>query len=462
MNNTQYFSLGLLTLYLVVLVLATFKSAKRESTSDYMIGERKIGVIPTMAQITGNLRDGAGLAAWVSLGYAFGFGALWLTTGLAVALLIMGWFAPRIRKDAEENDYLTVSQMLAQKVGIHTSRLSSIIIAGTAFLYAAAQIYVSGRLFASQFGFSDTLGILITAGFVCIYLLIGGYKATILTGIIQWIILMLIIGIPFAMTGTIPSVAISSIFSTDLVTALGFFGISFLVALCSADLWQLMFSSIAPKAARQSLFLSVPVYYLISIGMVFFAVAVRTIIGSDVSPPEAFFQLFATAKISSFIIAVLGVFVLAAVMSTLDSQIFLFTSTVTRAVLPKGVDTSDPKMQYVNRIAIVAVMVFLVIIAAGIGNIIEFLFAAVTLSTVLAPILLLILIFRRNFSKYQDIGFAISLIIASLAYAYMFYSGWFRDITWTLAPAGISALLCITVLLVTRIVFSPSEISADK
>lgn len=364
MQNFQLVSWILLCGYILTLLVVTIRSSRKESASDYMIGERRVGVFPTMAAITGNLRDGAGLAAWVSLGYAFGLGSLWLTTGLAAALLLMAYFAPKIRVDAETNDYITVSQMLAKKVGINTSRLSVLIIAGTALLYAAAQVYVSGRLFASQFGFSMTAGITITSLAVALYLAIGGYKATILTGIIQWIILMLIVVLPFALAGGVPNLEISSIFSTDFITAFGFFGISFLVALCSADIWQLIFSSLTPKTSRQSLVWSVPVYYFISIGMVFFALAVRTIIGGDVSPPEAFFQLFSTTAISSVLIAILGIFVLAAVMSTLDSQVFLFTSTLIRAALPESVNSDNPRMRIITRVVIIITMTLLALVAA--------------------------------------------------------------------------------------------------
>jgi Na+/proline symporter len=144
-------------------------------------------------------------------------------------------------------------------------------------------------------------------------------------------------------------------------------------------------------------------------------------------------------------------------MSTLDSQIFLFTSTLTRLVLPKEVDTHNPRMQYANRIAIVVVMIVLVFLAAGIGNIIEFLFGAVTLSTVLAPVLLYTLVFRRKNLKSQDIGIAISLFIASMAYIYMFYFGWFQSITLTLLPAIISTILCVISLIIIKLFASSKE-----
>jgi Na+/proline symporter len=447
MQNTNLIPTILLVLYFLILIFLTYKSSRNETSSEYMIGARRVGVIATVASIAGNLRDGAGLAAWVALGYFFGFGALWLTTGLATALLLMAYYAPKVREDAEANDYITVTQLLAKRVGTNTSRLSVFIISITALLYAAAQVYVAGRLFASIYGTSPTVGIIITAFIVGGYLAIGGYAATILTGVIQWAIIMLIVVLPFFFTGGTPKVEVSTIFSPDFLTGFGFFGISFLVGLCSADLWQLIFSASSQKTARRSFALSVPVYYLISIGMIFFAGSVKSVIGGDVSPPEAFFQLFSTASISPILTGTLGVFVLAAVMSTLDSQVFLFTSTLIRALLPGSVTTDDSRMRGMTRMAVISTMVGLAVIAAGIGNIIEFLFGAVTLSTVLMPVLLLTLIFKKKYSKSQDLGITIALLTASLAYAYMFSAGWFQNITLTLLPAAISSVLCIAAII---------------
>src|SRR5215213_10082365 len=106
MRYTNMIPSVLLLVYFFVLIFLTFKSSRNESSSEYMIGARRVGVLATVASIAGNLRDGAGLAAWVTLGYFYGFGALWLTTGLSTALLLMAHYAPRIREDAEANDYV--------------------------------------------------------------------------------------------------------------------------------------------------------------------------------------------------------------------------------------------------------------------------------------------------------------------------------------------------------------------
>jgi solute:Na+ symporter, SSS family len=446
MRHTIIIPSVLLVAYFLILIFLTLRSSRNESTSEYMIGARKVGVLATVASIAGNLRDGAGLAAWVSLGYFFGFGALWLTTGLAAALLLMAYYAPRIREDAAANDYISVTELLAKRVGSRTARLSVFIISITALLYAAAQVYVAGRLFAGIYGSSPAVGIAITALIVGAYLAIGGYAATILTGIIQWAIIMLIVILPFFFFGGVPRVEASTLFSPDLLTGFGFFGISFLVCFCSADLWQLIFSASSQRTAKRSFALSVPVYYLISIGMIFFAVGVRSVVGTDISPSEAFFQLFSTPSIAPVLTGILGVFVLAAVMSTLDSQVFLFTSTLIRTILPESITTNDARMRGMTRVAIISTMIVLALIAAGIGNIVEFLFGAVTLSTVLMPILLLTLLFKKKYSVRQDLGITIALLIASVAYAYMFYAGWFKDISLTLLPAAISTVLCLVAI----------------
>lgn len=428
--------------YVGALILLALRDARRHTVAKFMIAERQVGWFGTMASIAGNLRDGAGLAAWVLLGIYYGFGALWLTTGLALALLLLGLFAPEIRRLAGEGDYITVNQLIAARVGRHTARLSVHVIAVTALLYAGAQVYVSGRLFASLLAIPAPLGMALTALVVGTYIAVGGYATTIRTGIVQWCIIMVIVVLPWIVgrSGSL-SVGLETLTSPGLASGLAFAGISFLVTFSSADIWQLLFSASSPRTARTGFLVTIPVYYLISVGLVLFAYAVRSAVGPGVAPGDAFFALFSLPSIPPFVLAIVGVFVAAAVMSTLDSQVFLFTSTVVRELLPSNVDSNSPLMEKRSRVVLMGTMAVLALVAASIGNIIEFLFSAVTLGTVLTPVLLLAVL-RPNCGERFDKLVTGAVLVAAVVYAVLFAKGAFANLALTLVPASIATGLC--------------------
>jgi Na+/proline symporter len=432
-------------IYAAILIVLALRD-RHESPAQYMIAKREVGAFATMASIAGNLRDGAGLAAWVILGIYFGFGALWLSFGLCAALVLLGFLAPVIRERAGRRDYIAANQLIEEMIGSATARISVLLIAGTALLYSAAQMFVAGNLFAAAMSIPPVIGVVTISAVVGVYLGIGGYQTTIRTGIVQWFIVMLILLLPWLLGGAPePGIPIGSITSPGLLNGFAFFMISFLVVISSTDIWQLMFSASSPRSARVGLMWTVPVYLAISLGLVFFAKAVQHTVSPGTPPESAFFALFASPHVPAMVLSIAGMFVVASIMSTLDSQVFLFVSTVVRHLMPRVVTSNDPKMERVTKAVMAVTIVALALIASTIGNIVEFLFGAVTLGTILFPLLLISVFSRPDAanSSFVDIGICCVVIVSAVVYVWLFASGYFKALPYTLVPATVSAIGCL-------------------
>lgn len=433
--------------YIGVLVILALKDRRQSSPEQYLIASRRVGWFAIMASLAGNLRDGAGIASWIVLSIYYGYGALWLTTGLAAAIIVFAYLAPRIREIALQNNYVTVNQLLQKNIGTRTAKISVVIVAITALLVAGAQVYVSGRFFASLFSITPSFGMAITAGLVGFYLLLGGFASTIRTGIVQWILIMMIIAIPwlFSPTGHISEV--SPLTNTSLMDVFTFFTLSFLVVFSSADIWQLMFSAKSIATARKGLLVTIPVYYAISIGLVLLASVISQTIAPDTSPNDALFAILQLPGISPVALSLLGLFIIASVMSTLDSQVFLFTSTVLREFLPTHLNNNNVLIKRYTQWSILVTIIVLTIIAVSIGNIVEFLFGAVTLATILVPVLIIALLSKIRTSETLDILISSALVATTGVYIVMFVQGAFSNLPFTLLPAGIATALCTLSLL---------------
>ena len=432
----------ILVIYVVIVLVLAVGDRRRDSSSDFLIAGRQVTWFATMASIVGNLRDGAGIAAWVVLGIVFGFGALWLTTGLALGLLVLALCAPIVRSVGVEKGFVTVGELIRERCGVTTARLSSAIIAGTALLYAAAQVHVSGRIFAALFGLPQAAGILLTTAIVGTYLCLGGYKTSIRTGVLQWFIIMFVVALPWLSGMTLQTVGpIPSLLSPGFMTAFAFAMLSFLVTVSSADLWQLMFSARSPNHGRTGFLAAVPVYYVISVGLVLFANALSALVGPHVNPPDVFFASFSLSSMPSYVMPVFAVFMAAAVMSTLDSQVFLFSTTVLRQWHPESASSETTELPRHARIVILLTMVMLTLLATGIGDLVQFLFGAVTLGTVLTPVLLCAVMTRTHPRPHFDTYLSIALGVGVLTYIPMFALGAFENLVLTIVPAVASSLL---------------------
>lgn len=449
---TTYFAAGAFITYIIVVISLALYDKRLKRPGDYMIAHRGVNWFGLMASAAGNLRDGAGLAAWMILGIAYGWGALWLTTGLACGLLLLIYLAPKARAIAQENDIVTPDQLIRFGVGPIASRLSVLIILATSLLYSAAQVNVVGRLFSKLFNVGIEVGVIITILSVATYLLIGGFKTTITTGIFQWLIIMLIVTIPWILPANMTNnIDLNGFLSTGIESSLAFFLISFLVVATSSDLWQVLFSSSSDRQARIGFLATIPVYYLISSGLIILAGAVHNMVGVDVPGDVAFFELFTLDTLAPWISAVLGVFVIAAVMSTLDSQVFLFTSSIATLVKQYNEGSMSKSMEHTTQVAIVVTFIVLGLAALTISDLVTFLFSAVSLATVLLPAFVLSVLLRCKYHQ-NDLAVSGGIIVSVVLYVWMFISGAFSNLLLTSVPAITSTLVvCLFMLLIPRV-----------
>jgi Na+/proline symporter len=142
-----------------------------------------------------------------------------------------------------------------------------------------------------------------------------------------------------------------------------------------------------------------------------------------------------------------GVFMLAAIMSTLDSQLYVAMSSLTRWI--EKTSNLDRRFVKTSRIVLISLILILGIITIGISDIVTFLFGAVTLGTTLFVPLLLCLT-NRNKSRFSDTFLAYALAIAGIVYTIFFFTGAFERLAFTLIPSGIVALLTCIMFLIER------------
>lgn len=438
MDDLQFTSSILVGLYFLGLLYITYTASKQEAVSDFAIGSRGVGLWGTVASVTSGFRDGAGIVVWITLSILFGLQTMWLFFAMLVALGLLALIAKKVRTEAGERGFVTLGDLLKHHFGHRTAAISSVIIAITAFLYAASQLNIAGNIFSLFFNTSLVAGIAFVVAIVGLYLFIGGYKTVIKTDIFQWLVLMVIILVPFMLRDvSVTSMSFSGIAPTDWQLLFGIVTISILVVVSSADVWQRIFSAKTPQVAQNALVVTIPVFFLISLGLVLFGLASGVLLGG-LPEGNPFFALFALENISSLVLSFIGVFVLASVMSTLDTQSFLFSQTLSRNLFKNRDERSTIRT---TRIVLVVLLTALAFIASTIEDIVQFLFSAVTLGTVLAPLLLFYATGLMRSTAKTDIGTAFVLSISMAVYVIMFAIGAFENLLLTLLPALVSLVL---------------------
>ncbi|WP_394694799.1 sodium/proline symporter PutP [Hyphobacterium sp.] len=183
----------------------------KESTSDssgYLLGGRKLG--PAVTSLSAGASD---MSGWMLLGlpgamFVSGLSASWIAIGLLIGALANYLIvAPRLRVYTETaSDAITIPDYFEKRFEDNTRLLrviSSIVIVLFFTLYTSSGVVAGGKLFDSAFGLPYELGLFITAGVVVLYTLLGGFMAVSMTDFVQGCIMFIaLVMVPLvALTG---------------------------------------------------------------------------------------------------------------------------------------------------------------------------------------------------------------------------------------------------------------------
>jgi SSS family solute:Na+ symporter len=353
------YTLGSLAAYFV-LMLAIGVYAWRKTRTDsagYLLAGRGLG--PAVTALSAGASD---MSGWLLLGlpgalYASGLVEAWIAIGLTAGAAA-NWIivAPRLREQTERlGNALTIPQYLANRFpesGTLLRVTSAVIIVAFFTVYTASGMVGGGKLFATAFagvlpdtGLSDyVLGMLITAGIVLVYTMIGGFLAVSLTDFVQGMIMMVALVV-------MPLVILfgpggDGGASLAAVPQAGYFSLTqgaTLIGIISAVTWGLgyfgqphiivRFMAIdrvenVPRAGIIGMgWMVISLIGAVAVGLAGRAYAEAN--GLVVDDPETIFILLAQLLFHPAVTGFLYAALLAAIMSTISSQLLVSSSSLT-------------------------------------------------------------------------------------------------------------------------------------
>lgn len=184
------------TIYTLAIVAVGVWSSRyaRASNEDYFLAGRGLG--PWVAALSASASSESGWVTLglVGLGFRNGAAAFWLIPGCLLGYLV-NWFviASRLRTRSEALGAVTVPDFFA----LHFRErrpilrlLTVTVIMLAMWMYVAAQFAAAGKAFHSAFDISYPLGVVIGAGIVLVYTVLGGFRATCWTDAVQAILMV--------------------------------------------------------------------------------------------------------------------------------------------------------------------------------------------------------------------------------------------------------------------------------
>ncbi len=452
LSEYQLIFLGMTALYALAVIYVGLYHTDKQSDDSFIIGSRNVGTVATIGALAASFRDGMGAVFWTGMAYNFGYGGLWLIYGAMASLCFLALVGPMVRKQADKGGYVTIGDYLHDKLGRFSERTVSVFVLCRSFLMVSIQLFVIGLVVSKVFAVPDAYGIIGTAVVVLAYLYCGGYASVVRTDVFQFFMILSLVIVPFFikpdMTGVLD---FSTVVSKGWQESAGLFILGIFYIIAGADAWQRVFSARNGAVIRRAFPLAGVFLLAMTINMIIIGYGLIPVLPEGTPADKALFALFENYHLfSPYLIAYIGVVIMAISMSTLSSEAYVFTSSLVRNFFAEEYSKSKKKYVAVSRIVILCILIGAAYVAIGITDVITFLIDAVSFVFVISPLVVFATMGWLKRSVIQDKLLALSVVISAALYLYMFFNGLFVTTLHNMLPLAVSTLLCTAALLATR------------
>ncbi len=389
--------LAFILYFVVVLGIGLFfmYRSRNGGEEEYFLGGRSMG--PWVTAMSAQASD---MSGWLLMGFpgsilAFGMGQVWIGIGLALGT-IANWIfvAKRLRNFSKAaNDSITLPQYLTNRFAATNPALQ--IICAVVFLvfftiYVASSFVAGATVLTSvvpQLQGKETIALLIFAAIILAYTFSGGFKAVCWTDFFQGLMMLvalLAVPIVILMTkelnadalnftidgvannfGTNPFAATPQEIITGLSWGLGYFGMPHILV---------RFMSIKKASMIKTSSTVAIIWVVLSLGAaIAIAIMGRMLVGQELvaaGKQANIFIVLVSDLFPGFIAGLLLSAIVAAAMSTADSQLLVasssFTSDIYKPIFRKN--ASDKEVLWIGRIVVIIVSVIAFFIANSKGS----------------------------------------------------------------------------------------------
>lgn len=351
----QGVAIAMIVYFTAMIMIGLWAYTRTSTMDDYMLGGRELN--PMVAALSAGAAD---MSGWLLMGlpgvlYAAGLVQSWIAIGLTLGAYINWWIvAPRLRTYTEvSQNSITVPSFLSNRLRDKSNAIR--VAAGIIFLvfftlYVASGLVSGGKFFDSSFGIPYETGMVIVASIVVLYTLVGGFLAVSWTDTVQGLMMVIaLLAVPITgliAAGGFSQVAmdvaakgaetnqemLSLVFNVDprdivtgLAWGLGYFGMPHIIVRFMA----LKTPQQTTQARRiWAIWMVLSLFGAIGTAMVGISLARQGIIDMHNADDETIFLVTGHTLFPSIFAGFMLAAILAAIMSTVSSQLLVTSSAV--------------------------------------------------------------------------------------------------------------------------------------
>lgn len=397
MGNIEWFLIAFVCYLIIMVVIGAIYAKQNTNSADYFLGGRKLtGWVAAMSA------QASDMSGWLLMGlpgsvYALGTGQSWIAIGLLIGTVINWLFiSKRLRRyTIAADNSLTLPRFFQNRFEDDKKVLlgvSSVVIVIFFLVYTASALASGGKLFNSVFGVDYHIALTVGAVVILAYTFMGGFLAVCTTDLVQGLLMLVaLLLVPTLAYGLISGDFSSCLAASGVADVNGYLNIMrdgngqpiTVVSIISQLAWGLGYCGMPHILVR---FMALKdekelaKSKVIAITWVVLSLSLAVIIGvigraylptvlTDGAEEKVFIEMIIKLFTEDIRIPILGGLflcgILAAIMSTADSQLLVSASAVSEdlyvGVMKKEAD--DDKILRISRITVLVIAIIAYIIA---------------------------------------------------------------------------------------------------
>lgn len=467
MNYTLILITVFVSYMILMLVVGYCAQRKTKTMADFLLANRTLGKWVTALSSVASSESGWAILGTTGLAYKEGLASFWFLPGCILGFLI-NWFlvAERLRLSSRKLQALTLPDYLEAYFNDSSHRiriLAVTIIFFSMMAYVAAQFTAIGKAFNAIFGISYYWSIIIGGVIVISYTIMGGFRAVSWTDFIQALLMVFaLIILPIISVVKIGGIELLIQRCQDinpaLLSPLGgkatLLALGTIVGLLAIGLGYpgqphvitRYMAARNSKTIKEARFIAIIWGILIYSGAIILGLAGRILI-PEIADSEYIFPKLALLLLPAILSGIMLSAVMAAIMSTADSQLLVASSSLVRDLYEKtfAKKINERKLLTLSRYAVLLLGILSLVLALSKTRVIFWfvLFAWSGLGASFGPLILFCLFSRKKISRSAAIsgmltGFLVTLLWKTL--------GLSEKIIYELVPAFLLSLIAIKVI----------------
>ena len=424
--------------FCILITIGLIASKKQDNTASFFLGNRNLNYF--VAAISANTSD---MSVWIFMGlpmsiYLGGIINSWTAIGLIV-FMFLNWHivAPRLRMDTEKYNALTLFTYFERRLN-DKSGIIRLVSAVWSLIFLTFYISIGlvgiGFLFELIFNINYYLGCILAILAVIIYTLVGGFTAIAITDFFQGIFLLLVLFfVPFLALSKIGGFAgleeaflkknislsmipdfsdstFKKIANSSIGWGLGYFG--------QPHILNKFMAIKNPNDIKKSKLISMIWQIIALFSSSFIGLIAIVYLKETPANTQLIFVEIVKTLFNPFLSGIILCAILAAILSTIDSQILVLSSVIAEDIYKRIINkkASNNKIMQISRFSIIGIsLVTLIISFFSQKNIFELVkYCWIGLGCAFGPLVIMCL-YSKTINKYGALsGMIVGGSIASI------------------------------------------------